>query len=87
MNVILEPFQDGGTTEAASEPREYKYIKCFHRNQTIKTVQNSFPERGIKTMHLRMGTRPLPLPHLIRLLWCTQMAGAEEETRLRDGWM
>lgn len=81
---------DGGTTtgqKADSGPHEYKYIKCFHQNETIKTVQNRFQERGIKTMHLRMWSRPLPAPHLIRLLWYTQMAEGGAEIRLRDDWM
>lgn len=90
INVILFPLRTVEQLQgqkADSEPREYKYIKCFHQSKTIKTVQNSFQERGIKTMHLRMWTRPLSVPHLIRLLWYTQMAGGEGEIRLRDDWM
>lgn len=90
INVILyplRPVEQPQGQKADSGPHEYKYIKCFHQNKRIKTVQNRFQERGIKTMHLRMRTRPLSVPHLIRLRWYTQMAGGEGEIRLRDDRM
>lgn len=82
-------FEAGLITKKDFESWNLKYIKCIHKNkQTIKTVQNSFQERGIKTMHLGMWRILLSVEHQIGFLWYRRMArGSLKKKGVRDGWM